>query len=66
LNKKSNKRDWRRLFMIMKEMKIPARTTVSAHRFNIAISGLAIRLLIAFIVSWLIVLAFFVSGAVSR
>ena len=52
--------------MITKEMRIPARTTVPTRRFNIGISGLAIRLLIAFIVSWLIVLAFFVSGAVSR
>ena len=52
--------------MITKEMKIPVRTTVPSHRFNITISGLAIRLLIAFVISWLIVLAFFASGVVSH
>ena len=29
-------------------------------------SGLALRLFIAFIISWLIILAFFVTGAVSH
>jgi len=39
---------------------------VQSRRGGLVISGLALRFLIAFIVSWLIVLAFFVSGAVSR
>ena len=52
--------------MITKEMRIPARTTVPTRRFNIGISSLAIRLLIAFIVSWLIVLVFFASGVLSH
>ncbi len=52
--------------MITKEMKIPVRTTVPPRRFNITISGLAIRLLIAFVISWLIILAFFALGAVSH
>jgi hypothetical protein len=47
-------------------MKIPVRTAVPSRRFNITISGLAIRLLIAFVVSWLIVLAFFASGVISH
>jgi len=39
---------------------------VHSRRRSLMISGLALRLLIAFIVSWMIVLAFFVSGAVSH
>ncbi|HEX6484206.1 MAG TPA: hypothetical protein VF043_35630 [Ktedonobacteraceae bacterium] len=39
---------------------------VHSRRRSLIISGLALRILIAFIVSWLIVLAFFVSGAVSH
>lgn len=39
---------------------------VQSRRRGPVISGLALRILIAFIVSWLIVLAFFISGAVSR
>lgn len=30
------------------------------------VSGIAVRVLIAFVISWLIVMAFFISGAVSR
>jgi hypothetical protein len=41
-------------------------THIQPRRRSRFISGLALRLLIAFIVSWLIVLAFFVSGAVSH
>jgi len=53
--------------MIKREMKPPVRTTpVPQRRIPIVISGLAIRLLIAFIVSLLIVLAFFASGVVSH
>ena len=52
--------------MITKEMKIPVRTTIPPRRFNITISGLAIRILIAFIISWLIVLVFFASGVLSH
>jgi hypothetical protein len=39
---------------------------VQSRRRSIIISGLALRILIAFIISWIIVLAFFISGAVSR
>jgi hypothetical protein len=39
---------------------------VHSRRRSLIMSGLALRILIAFIVSWLIVLAFFVSGAVSH
>ncbi len=50
--------------MITREVNTPVRTVpVSRRRFP---SGLAIRLLIAFVVSWLIVLAFFASGVVSH
>jgi hypothetical protein len=36
------------------------------HRFSWLFSKIAMRLLIAFIISWLILLAFFVSGVVSH
>jgi hypothetical protein len=41
-------------------------TSLSARRRNFMLSGIALRLFIAFVISWLIVLAFFVSGAVSH
>lgn len=37
-----------------------------SRRRSFVFSNLALRLLIAFILSWIIVLAFFVSGAVSH
>jgi hypothetical protein len=53
--------------MMTRETNTPVRTTpVPQRRFPIALSGLAIRLLIAFVVGWLIVLAFFASGVVSH
>lgn len=36
------------------------------RRRTFPLSGLALRLLIAFVISWLIVMACFISGAVSR
>jgi hypothetical protein len=39
---------------------------VQSRRRGLVISGVALRIMIAFIISWLIVLAFFISGAVSR
>ncbi|HVB73440.1 MAG TPA: hypothetical protein VNE38_07770 [Ktedonobacteraceae bacterium] len=39
---------------------------VSSRRRSFSVPGLALRLLLAFIISWLIVMAFFISGAVSR
>lgn len=39
---------------------------VQTRRRGFASSGWAVRILIAFIISWLIVLAFFVSGAISH
>ncbi len=41
-------------------------TPVQAKRRSLTVSGLALRLLIAFIISWIIVLVFFVSGAISH
>ena len=41
-------------------------TRIKSRRRYFPFSGLALRLLIAFIISWLIIMAFFVSGAVSR
>ncbi len=41
-------------------------TTAPRRRFGWLLSGLALRLLLAFIISWLIILAFFVSGVVSH
>ncbi len=39
---------------------------VRTRRRSLAVSSLAVRILIAFIVSWIIVLAFFVSGVISH
>jgi hypothetical protein len=39
---------------------------VQTRRRSLPLSGLALRVLIAFILSWIIVLAFFVSGAISH
>lgn len=41
-------------------------TTTGNRRFSWLLSGIALRLIIAFIISWLIVMAFFVSGVVSH
>jgi len=41
-------------------------TTEVQRRFAWLLSGIALRLLLAFIISWLIILAFFVSGVVSH
>ena len=41
-------------------------TRITSRRRSFPLSGLALRMLIAFIVSWLVIMAFFVSGAVSR
>jgi hypothetical protein len=40
--------------------------SLSFRRGKIFLSGLALRLLIALIVSWFIVMAFFVTGAISH
>lgn len=42
----------------------PARTTT--RRYSRLLSSVALRLVLAFIISWLIILAFFVSGVVSH
>jgi hypothetical protein len=42
------------------------RTTSSQRRFAWLLSGIALRLLIAFMISWMIIMAFFVSGVVSH
>lgn len=41
-------------------------TQITTRRRSFPLSGLAVRLLIAFVISWVIVMAFFISGAVSR
>ncbi len=41
-------------------------TQITSRRRSFQLSGLALRLLIAFVISWLVIMAFFVSGAVSR
>lgn len=45
-----------------------ATSAVSAprRRFGWLLSGIALRLLLAFIISWLIILVFFVTGVVSH
>ena len=43
-----------------------ATTTKVQHRFSWLLSGFAVRLLIAFIISWLIILAFFATGVISH
>lgn len=46
-----------------KEIETPIAVT---RRRSFPLTGLALRLLIAFVISWLIVMAFFITGAVSR
>jgi hypothetical protein len=41
-------------------------TNVQNQRRNILVSSVALRLLFAFIISWMIILAFFVSSVVSH
>jgi len=41
-------------------------TTKDQRRFSWLFSGIALRLLIAFLISWIVLLAFFVSGVVSH
>ena len=41
-------------------------TSKTARRLSWLLSGVAVRLLIAFVISWMIILAFFVSGVVSH
>jgi hypothetical protein len=48
------------------DTRVPANVARNPRRFTWLISGLALRLLIAFIISWMIILAFFVSGVVSH
>ncbi|MGB8343389.1 MAG: hypothetical protein WCD86_00820 [Ktedonobacteraceae bacterium] len=45
---------------------VTATSVVQRHRFAWLLSGVALRLLIAFIISTLIILAFFVTGVVSH
>lgn len=46
--------------------KLPAVKAPTRFRSHVLVSGLAIRLLIAFVISWLIVLAFFATAVVSH
>lgn len=46
--------------------RVPVPTTGNKRRFAWLLSSLTLRLLLAFIISWMIVLAFFVSGVVSH
>ncbi|HET9919785.1 MAG TPA: hypothetical protein VFQ30_08100 [Ktedonobacteraceae bacterium] len=45
--------------------KVPA-VTQHSRRFRLPVSRVALQLLIAFVISWLIVLAFFATGVVSH
>ena len=48
------------------DVQVAPATKTSTRQRKFQISGIAVRLLIAFVISWLIVMAFFISGAVSR
>ena len=54
--------------MAMNGISSPVSTTAAAatRRPKVLVSGLFVRLLIAFIISWLIVLAFFATSVVSH
>ena len=53
--------------MAMNGINAQASTTTGVQRrFTWLLSGIALRLLVAFIISWMIILAFFVSGVVSH
>jgi hypothetical protein len=39
---------------------------IQVRRRSFPVSGMALRLLVAFLISWIIVLAFFVSGVASH
>jgi hypothetical protein len=39
---------------------------ISAGRRHLSISGFTVRIMIALVISWLIIMAFFVTGAVSH
>jgi hypothetical protein len=41
-------------------------TVTGSRRFSWLLSSIALRLFLAFIISWLIIMAFFVSGVVSH
>ena len=41
-------------------------TTKTSRPLSWLLSGVAVRILIAFVISWMIILAFFVSGVVSH
>jgi hypothetical protein len=41
-------------------------TDVQHQRRNIPVSSVALRLIFAFVISWLIILAFFVSSVISH
>lgn len=45
---------------------ISATASTSSRRRKVIVSGLFVRLLIAFVISWLIVLAFFATSVVSH
>jgi len=52
--------------MATNEINAQSHTTTGGRRFSWLLSGIALRLFIAFIISWLIIMAFFVSGVVSH
>jgi hypothetical protein len=54
--------------MAMQGVTPPVSTTTSmtTRRHNVLVSGLFVRFLIAFIISWLIVLAFFATVVISH
>jgi hypothetical protein len=67
LLRKQKKINWSAYFMATNGFNAQASTTTrTQHRFGWLLSGIALRLLIAFIISWLIILAFFATGVVSH
>jgi hypothetical protein len=64
----SEKQKWSDYYMATNEINARSSTTTTTgtRRFSWLLSGVALRLFIAFIISWLIIMAFFVSGVVSH
>lgn len=48
------------------DVQVASPTTTTTRRKHVFISSLAVRLLVALIISWLIVMAFFITSAVSH
>jgi len=56
---------WSIFYMATNGINAQSPTATGGRRFSWLLSGIALRLFIAFIISWLIIMAFFVSSVVS-